>query len=82
MDVYKCLPSPTSNPRLETVFNWNGRILQRERVGYELLAVKAIFRKHWPDLKRCIAVANQVVLLGALFPCDKDFFYYFVMFLS
>lgn len=37
-----------------------GSILQRENVGYELLAVKAIFRMYWPDLQRCIAVANEV----------------------
>eukprot|EP00752_Nemacystus_decipiens_P018232 g16360.t1 len=41
-------------------------ILQRENVGYELLAVKAIFRMHWPDLQRCIAVANEVF-------CEKQF---------
>lgn len=29
-------------------------------MGYELLAVKAIFRTHWPDLQQCIAVANEV----------------------
>ena len=31
-----------------------------ESVGYELLAIKAIFRKNWPDLGRCIEAARQV----------------------
>lgn len=35
-------------------------MLQRERVGYELLAVKAIFGMYWPDLQRCIEVAKKV----------------------
>lgn len=55
--------------------------MQRENIGYELLAVKAIFRTYWPDLQRCIAVANKVRRLTtwqqqrALFffvpPCDE-----------
>lgn len=38
----------------------NCRILRLENVGYELLGIKAIFRKHWPDLKLCIATATKV----------------------
>lgn len=33
--------------------------MQLERVGYELLGLKALFRRFWPDLPRCIATANQ-----------------------
>ncbi|CAN0165613.1 unnamed protein product [Scytosiphon promiscuus] len=39
------------------------RLIARESVGYEMLAIKAIFRMHWPDLERCI---DQVF-------CEKEF---------
>ncbi|CBJ25950.1 hypothetical protein Esi_0017_0187 [Ectocarpus siliculosus] len=42
------------------------RILERENVGFELLAVKVIFRAYWPDLQQCIAAANKVF-------CEREF---------
>ncbi|CAN0360994.1 unnamed protein product, partial [Ectocarpus sp. 8 AP-2014] len=42
------------------------RILERENVGFELLAVKVIFRAYWPDLRQCIAAANKVF-------CEREF---------
>ncbi|CAM9455538.1 unnamed protein product [Ascophyllum nodosum] len=58
-------------PELQMVEEVDGvriflRILQNESVGYEILAVKALFRKFWPDLSRCIAVSQQVF-------CDKHY---------